>query len=71
MQPEIRAELKPFEAELTAAAKRGDMVEFRRIVEAAGVTWVEYEIPEKYRYQGDIQKLREDLGLRPTFQPES
>ena len=69
-QPEIREELKHCEAELTTAAKRGDMVGFRRIVEAAGVTWVEYELPEKYRYQGDIQKLRKDLGLGPKFEPD-
>ncbi len=47
--PEIREELKPYEAELTAAAKRGDMIEFRRIVEAAGVIWLEYKLPEKYK----------------------
>jgi hypothetical protein len=68
--PEIREELKSYEDQLTAAAKRGDMVEFRRIVEAAGVTWAEYEIPEKDRYQGDIQKLRRDLGLGPTFESD-
>ena len=65
--PEIREELKPYEDELTAAAKRGDMVEFRRIVEAAGVTWVEYKLPEKYKSDIDRQTLREGLETPPRF----
>lgn len=39
--PEMDEKLKPYEAEYSAAAMRGDMAECRRIVEKAGFIWIE------------------------------
>ena len=46
---DINEKLKDRQAEYDAAAERGDVEECRRIVEQAGLTWLNPELPEKYR----------------------
>lgn len=52
-QPEMLAELRPYEDEVNAAIKSRDMVELRRIVEKAGLTWVDCQPHEKYMFEDE------------------
>ena len=65
--PEICEEMKPYEAELSAAAKRGDIVELRRIIEAAGFVWVDRQAPETCKNEVDRQAMREILETPPRL----
>jgi hypothetical protein len=46
---EIAKELEPWKAEFEAAAACGDIEKCREIVERAGLTWLDPELPEKYK----------------------
>jgi hypothetical protein len=46
---DMRPELQPFRKEVEAAIAAHDMVALRAIVEAAGLAWLDPELPEKYR----------------------
>lgn len=50
-QTDIVEELKPYEAEVNAAIMNKDMAALRRIVEAAGLSWVECCPNEKYMFE--------------------
>jgi hypothetical protein len=45
----IFEQLKDVQAEYDTAAAKGDIEECKRIVERAGLTWLEPALPEKYK----------------------
>lgn len=51
---DIDERLKGVQAEIDAAAAKKDIDEMRRLVERAGLTWIDPELPEKYKY--DIRR---------------
>jgi len=46
---DIDPRLKHIQKELDAAAGNRDHKEFRRLIESAGLTWLDPELPEKYK----------------------
>ena len=54
-QPDMVPELKPYESEVMAAIRNSDMEELRRIVEKAGLTWVDAQPCEKYMFEDEGQ----------------
>lgn len=57
--PQLRPELRPFAAEVSAAIRCHDNVALREIIERSGLEWLDPPLPD--RYKNDIS-----CGLRKT-----